>query len=740
MDRAASINKLFFVDKHLALVDTKKAMNISSRLVEELQLKESSVVAAIALLDEGNTVPFIARYRKEVTGNLTDNDLRRLEERLNYLRNLQARMDTVISSIEEQGKLTDELKEKIENAKTLAEVEDLYRPYKQKKKTRAVIAKERGLEPLAKTILKGRKERDFDTYLSTFVNPEKGVKDEEAALQGASDIIAEEISDNADYRSFIKGFIARNGHLVSKEAKKDERDTYHLYASFNEKLSSLRAYQILAINRGEKQECLKVKLEYALEPITKHIAYDYTYRNDFADFLDKTILDSLNRLILPSVENEIRGELTEKAEDASIEVFKKNLKSLLLYPPLKGKVVLGFDPGFRTGCKYALVNENGIPTKVGVVNITAASKAEIERARVEILNLLSHNKIDYIALGNGTASRESEAELSKIIKDNHLPVKIFIVNESGASVYSASKLGEAEFPELSVEKRSAISLARRLQDPLNELVKIEPKAIGVGQYQHDMNQTKLEDSLSKVVEDCVNSVGVNLNNASPSVLQYVSGINKAIAQNIYNYLKENGPFEKRSDLKKVPKLGPKAYEQCAGFLRVYGGSEPLDTTSIHPESYPAAKAILKATKIDIQNDSVSLKEAKLEGFDLKAFSAQYGVGEETLHDIVEEIKRPGRDLRDDMKIVELNQEAKDIKDLKPGMILNGTVRNIMDFGMFVDINVHQDGLVHISEVANKFVKNISELYSIGDVVKVKVLSVDVEKKRIGLSIKQVSAE
>ena len=728
-----------FVAKAVLLADSKWAMNITNRLVEELQLKESSINAAITLLDEGCTVPFIARYRKEATGNLSDSDLRALEERLAYLRNLQDRMDTVIASIDEQGKLTDELKERIENAKTLAEVEDLYRPYKQKKKTRAVLAKERGLEPLAQYILKGRKERDFDSFLSSFVNPEKGVKDEEAAMQGASDIIAEEISDNADYRGFIKNYIGRNGSLLSKEAKKDERDTYHLYAAFKERLSSLKPHQILAINRGEKQECLKVKLDYGTEALVKHIAYDYEYRNDFASFIHESILDSLNRLILPSVENEIRNELTEKAEDSSIEVFKKNLKSLLLYPPLKGKVVLGFDPGFRTGCKYALVNENGIPTKVGVVNITAASKGEIERARVEILSLLSKNKIDYIALGNGTASRESEAELSKIIKDNNLAVKVFIVNESGASVYSASKLGESEFPELSVEKRSAISLARRLQDPLNELVKIEPKAIGVGQYQHDMNQTKLEDSLSKVVEDCVNSVGVNLNNASPSVLQYVSGINKTIAQNIYLYLKENGPFEKRSDLKKVAKLGPKAYEQCAGFLRIYGGTEPLDTTSIHPESYGAAKAILKKAKIDILNDSLEMKEAKLNGFDEVSFAQENGIGKETLHDIIEEIKRPGRDLRDEMKIVELNNEVKDIKDLKPGMILNGTVRNIMDFGMFVDINVHQDGLVHISEVANKFVKNISELYSIGDVVKVKVISVDVEKKRIGLSIKQVEA-
>lgn len=712
-------------------------MDIINRLSTELGIKQSSISTAIALMDDGSTVPFIARYRKEVTGYLTDTELRSIEERLAYLRKLQERMDTVLSSIEEQGKLTDELRNDIDNAKTLTELEDIYRPYKPKKKTRASIAKERGLEPLAKYIVKGRKYHDYDAFLLSFVNPEKGVPTRESAIQGASDIIAEEISDSAAYRKYIKDSINNYGFIISKEIAKDEKDTYHNYADYKEKIKTIPPHRILAINRGENEKCLKVSLDYNMEPLKKRIAYDYTYRNDFASLLDEVILDSLNRLILPSIENEIRNELFEKAEDSSIITFKKNLKSLLLVPPLKGKTILGFDPGFRTGCKYALVNKNGIPEEVGVFNITAASNFEKEKARKEIYLLLKKNNIDYIALGNGTASRESEAELSKIIKDNNLTPKIFIVNESGASVYSASKLGEEEFPDLSVEKRSAISLARRLQDPLNELVKIEPKAIGVGQYQHDMDQKKLEEGLNGVVEDAVNSVGVNLNNATPSILRYVSGINKTLATNIYEYLKVNGEFSSRSDLKKVAKLGPKAYEQCAGFLRIYGGKEPLDETSIHPESYKEAKLILKETNIDILNDTLEVKENKLAKFKKDDFKAKTGIGDATLDDIIEEIKRPGRDIREDVEVVELNNDVKDIKDLKVGMILSGTVRNIMDFGMFVDINVHQDGLVHISECSKTFVKNIGELFSINDVVKVKVISVDVAKKRIGLSIKQV---
>ncbi len=490
------------------------------------------------------------------------------------------------------------------------------------------------------------------------------------------------------------------------------------------------------MNRGESVKCLKISLDYELEPIERRIGKDYVNNSDFAAELTSTIKDSLKRLILPSVENEIRNDLFEKAEDSSIIVFKKNLKSLLLYPPLKGKTVLGFDPGFRTGCKYAIVNKNGIPGEVGVCYISMGSEDQLQRARKQIIDILRKNQIDYIALGNGTASRESEAELSKIVKDNDFKTKLFIVNESGASVYSASKLGEEEFPELSVEKRSAISLARRIQDPLSELVKIDPKSIGVGQYQHDMNQTKLSDALNGVVEDCVNAVGVNLNNCSISLLNYVSGISKTVATNIYEYIKENGEFQTRNDLKKVKKLGDKAFEQCAGFLRIYGGNEPLDSTSIHPESYPVAKYILKTCGIDLFKDDEVTKEIKLSKLNKNEAISSYGIGEETLKDILNEIKRPGRDIRDDIEIVELDNTVKDIKDLKVGMVLNGTVRNIMDFGMFVDINVHQDGLVHISEVSNKFIKNISEIYSVNDVVKVKVISVDVDKKRIGLSSKQ----
>ena len=713
-------------------------MNIVNKISEKLNLKEKQIEAAIKLIDEGCTIPFIARYRKEVTGNLTDAELRDLNERLIYLRNLEERMNTVLASIDEQGKLTDELKQAVESAETLSELEDIYRPFKPKRKTRAVVAKEKGLEPLADYLKDGIRYSDFESFLNSFVNPEKGVNDIQEALSGASDIIAEEISDEPKYRKYIKDYIFKQGVICSEEIAKDEKDTYGKYADYKEPIRSIPSHRVLAMNRGESVKCLKISLDYELEPIERRIGRDYINNNDFAKELTLTIKDALKRLILPSVENEIRNDLFEKAEDGSIVVFKKNLKSLLMYPPLKGKTVLGFDPGFRTGCKYAIVNKNGIPGEVGVCFISMGSEEQLQKARRQITEILRKNQIDYIALGNGTASRESEAELSKIIKDNNFKTKLFIVNESGASVYSASKLGEQEFPELSVEKRSAISLARRIQDPLSELVKINPKSIGVGQYQHDMNQAKLSDALNGVVEDCVNAVGVNLNNCSISLLKYVSGISKTVAENIYEYIKENGEFSSRSELKKVKKLGDKAYEQCAGFLRIYGGKEPLDSTSIHPESYPATKYILKSCSIDLLKDDVTTKELKLTKVHRQDVMNNFGIGNETLDDILEEIKRPGRDIRDDIEIVELDNSVKDIKDLKVGMILNGTVRNIMDFGMFVDINVHQDGLVHISEVSNKFIKNISELYSVNDIVKVKVISVDVDKKRIGLSIKQAN--
>lgn len=711
-------------------------MNISKRIAETLNLRITQVDSAIGLIDEGCTIPFIARYRKEVTNNLSDSELRDLYDKLIYFRNLEERIKTVISSVKEQDKLTPELRETIENVETLSELEDIYRPYKPKRKTRATIAKEKGLEPLANFLKKGNKDVSYDSFLASFINTEKGVNSVEEAIAGARDIIAEEISDEPIYRKFIKGFIYQEGLIISKEVVKDEKDTYGKYANYSEKISSIPPHRILAINRGESVKCLKVSLLYKIEDIEERIQNDYLKDNDFEDELTLCIKDALKRLIIPSVENEIRKDLFEKAEDASLIVFKKNLQALLLYPPLKDKTVLGFDPGFRTGCKYAVVNKNGIPSEVGVCYLTAASNAEIERARKQISDILKHNQIDYIALGNGTASRESEVELSKIINDNNFATKIFIVNESGASVYSASKLGEEEFPNLSVEKRSAISLARRIQDPLSELVKIDPKAIGVGQYQHDMNQTKLGTALNGVVEDCVNTIGVNLNNCSISLLNYVSGINKTVATNIYEYIKANGQIKARKELMKVKKLGEKAFEQCAGFLRIYGGKEPLDSTSIHPESYEVAKHILSLADINLLEDSTRKKEESLSLINKQDVLNKFRIGGVTFDDIIEEIKRPGRDIRDEIEIVELNNNVRDMKDLKEGMILNGTVRNIMDFGMFVDINVHQDGLVHISEISNTFVKDISSLYSVNDIVKVKVISLDMAKKRIGLSIKQ----
>ena len=713
-------------------------MNIIATLSAQLNLKESSVSAAVALLDDGNTVPFIARYRKEVTGNLTDTDLRKLEERLAYLRNLQERMDTVLASIEEQGKLTEELKQAIENAATLSELENLYRPYKPKRKTRASIAKEKGLDELAEYIKKGKAILPLEVKAEEFVNPEKGVNNVEEAIQGAKDIIAEEISDEAEYREFGKRYVFHHGFLCSKEIAKDEKDTYANYASYKESIKTLPPHRLLAINRGEKEKCLKVSFEYDLEPIASHIGYKYLYKNDFQEVMKDIIDDALKRLIMPSLETEIWNDKFEVAEDKSLEVFKANTRSLLLYPPLKGKRVFGFDPGIRTGCKWAMVNVNGLYEEVGVSFVTRGDHDSIEREKAKLASVLMRLKPDYIALGNGTASRESEVVLRGIIKDKGLPIKIAIVSESGASVYSASALAEKEFPELPVEKRSAISLARRLQDPLNELVKIDPKSIGVGQYQHDMNQKKLETSLHAVVEDCVNAVGADLNTASVSILEYISGITPTLAKNIHDYLKENGRFKNRENLKKVAKLGPKAFSQCAGFLRIYDGDEPLDTTGIHPESYEVAKEILSSTHIDILRDSVEEKTDKLASFNKAAFLKTHpSLGEPTLDDILAEIIRPGRDIREDAKVAELNEEARSIEDLKVGMILQGTVRNIMDFGMFVDINVHVDGLVHISEVANKFVRDISSMYAIGDIVKVKVIGVDTAKKRISLSIKQV---
>ena len=694
-------------------------MNISEIISEELSLKLNSVDAAIKLIDEGNTIPFIARYRKEATNYLTDNDLRKLEERLIYLRKLDERFKTVLNSINEQGKLTPELEKAINNCRTLSEVEDLYRPYKPKKRTRASIAKEKGLEPLAKAILEGQE--DILEFAKSFINEEKKVNSVEEAISGAKDIIAENLSDVADYRIYIKKVIYKNGKIISKEIKKDEKDTYKDYSDYQESIKTIKNHRILALNRGEKEKCLKVNLDYDFETIFNFIAKKEKFLlNVNKDILFDTLDDSLKRLILPSVENEIRNELFEKAEDSAIEIFKKNLYQLLMYPPIKNINVLGFDPGFRTGCKYALVDIYGNPKKIGQVFITSNSNNEVEKGIKEVTELLKSNRVDYIALGNGTASRESETILRKIILDNKFNTKLFIVNESGASVYSASKLGEEEFPTLSVEKRSAISLARRLQDPLAELVKIDPKAIGVGQYQHDMDEGKLDFALNNVVEDCVNLVGVNVNTASISLLKYVSGINKSLAQNIYEHRVKNGPFKNREQLKEVKKMGDKAFEQCAGFLRIIDGNNKFDNTGIHPESYEIAKKILEFCKVSLENNDFSEINLALDNFNKNKFLVENKVGEATLDDIINELRKPGRDVREDVEIVELNNDVKDIKDLKVGMVLNGTVR------------------IHISELANKFVRHPSELYSINDIVKVKVIGVDIDKKRISLSIKQVA--
>ena len=713
-------------------------MNIIKRLEEDLNLDGKRIEAAIKLIDEGNTIPFIARYRKEVTGNMNDDELRRLFERLTYLRSLEERMNTVISSIEEQGKMTDELKNQIDKVKTLSELEDIYRPYKPKKKTRGSIAKEKGLEPLAKFILEENTSINLYEKAKEFICPDKGVNSIDDAINYAKDIIAEIISDDPEIRKLIKEEINEKGRISSKEVKTDEKNTYEMYKDYSESVKSIPPHRILALNRGENEKCLKITIDYNEDKIIGCILNKYSHKKSFVEIYESIVNDSFKRLIKPSVENEIRNELFDRASEKSFEVFKKNLKSLLMYPPLKGKDILGFDPGFRTGCKYALIDKLGNPNMkvIGVSYITANSKEQIERSKAELVTLFKKHHIDYIALGNGTASRESEEVLSSIIKENNLNIKIYIVNESGASVYSASKLGEEEFKELPVEKRSAISLARRLMDPLSELVKIDPKSIGVGQYQHDLDQKKLGEVLSGVVEDCVNSVGVNLNTASVSLLKYVSGINKSIANSIYDYRLAHGEFKNRKELLNVPKLGEKAFTQCAGFLRIIDGNEPLDNTSVHPESYPIAKEIIKETKIDLLTDDEETLKLKLSLFNKDKFLNSHQVGMLTLNDIIGELLKPGRDIRDDVKIVELDNSVKKIEDLKVGMILTGTVRNIADFGAFIDINVHQDGLVHISEISSKYIKHPSEILSINDIVKVKVISVDVPKKRIGLSIKQ----
>ena len=723
---------------------------IINTISSELQVKPTQVENAIKLIDEGNTIPFIARYRKEVTGGLSDEQLRILGERLTYLRNLEQRKQEIIKSIEEQGKLTDEIVKQTEIATTLAEVEDIYRPYKQKKKTRATIAKSKGLEPLAEIIKEQKETKDIYEIAKEYVNIEnlseedkknkdKVVENEEAAIAGALDIIAEEISDNAEFRKKIKKICYREGLISTKAAKEDEKSNYEMYYDYSEVVSRIPSHRILAMNRGEKEEVLKVKIDKNEEKILQTIERELIKgQTQFTEMLKNTILDSFKRLIEPSIDREIRSDLTEKAEEKAIKVFGQNAKQLLLGAPIKGKTVMGFDPAYRTGCKIAVIDETGKVLDIATVYPTAPQN-DVEGAKKELLKLIEKDNINMIAIGNGTASRESEAFVADMIKEAKHEVNYVIVSESGASVYSASKLATEEYPDINVSIRGAISIARRLQDPLAELVKIDPKAIGVGQYQHDVNQKRLAESLTGVVEDAVNKVGVDVNTATPSLLSYVSGINSSIAKNIVKYRDENGKLKTRKELLKVPKLGKVAFEQCAGFLRIVDGTNPLEITAVHPESYEAAEKLLESVgfeKEDLRNkDKVIDLREKLKSVDIAKESNDLDIGELTLKDIVDELSKPGRDPRDEMPKPILRQDVLKFEDLKEGMILPGTVRNVIDFGAFVDIGVKYDGLVHISEMSDKYIKNPSELVSVGDIVKVKVIKIDMERHKVGLSMK-----
>ncbi len=770
---------------------------IITTIAQELGVKNSQVENTIKLIDEGNTIPFIARYRKEVTGGLSDETLRELGERLAYLRNLEQRKEEVIKSIDEQGKLTDEILQAVAIAKTLAEVEDIYRPYKQKKKTRATVAKAKGLEPLANIILEQKETTDINDIAKEYINIEKLSEEDkknkdkvvatiEDAIQGALDIIAEIISDNAKYRKEIKKLLFREGSIVTKASNVEEKSNYEMYYEYQEALKYIPSHRILAINRGEKEGFLKVSLEEPEEKILKYIERDIIKgETQFTKMLQDTILDSFKRLIAPSIDREIRSDLTEKAEEKAIKVFGKNSKQLLLGAPIKGKTVMGFDPAYRTGCKIAVIDETGkvldyttvYPTepqndvegakkellkliekdkidrtgcKIAVIDETGKvldyttvyptePQNDVEGAKKELLKLIEKDKIDMIAIGNGTASRESEMFVADMIKEASRPVHYVIVSEAGASVYSASKLATEEYPDINVSIRGAISIARRLQDPLAELVKIDPKAIGVGQYQHDVNQKRLSESLTAVVEDSVNKVGVDVNTATPSLLAYVSGINKTIAKNIVKYRDENGKLKNRKQLLKVPKLGKVAFEQCAGFLRILDGDNPLEITAVHPESYEATEKLLETIAFDKKDlkDKEKLEElrTKLKSINIEEMSKQLNIGEMTLSDIIEELSKPGRDPREDMPKPILRNDVLKLEDLKEGMVLTGTVRNVIDFGAFIDIGVKHDGLVHISEMSDKFIKNPSDLVSVGDVVKVKVIKIDKERQKVGLSMK-----
>lgn len=714
-------------------------MDISKKIAEELSVQQWQTDAAIALIDEGCTIPFIARYRKEKTGTLNDEQLRKLSERLTYLRNLEDRKTAVIASIEEQGKLTEELKKEILDAETMVAVEDLYRPYKQKKKTRASVAKERGLEGLANIIRLEMTSSPIEKEAENFVDPEKEVNTVNDAISGALDIIAETISDDAEIRTEIRKRSFEKG-LVKSEAKdKEQESVYETYYEFSEPASKITGYRVLAINRGEKEKFLTVSIEAPVDEIIRYMQKKIilTDNQNTMPYLKKAIDDAYDRLIAPSIERDIRNELTEKAEDNAIEVFGKNLRQLLMQPPIANCTVLGWDPAFRTGCKLAVVDKTGKVIDTAVIYPTAPTNdAKIRAAKDKVEQFIKKYDIDLISCGNGTASRESEAIIADIISEvKSKKVSYIITNEAGASVYSASELATEEFPNFDVGQRSAASIARRVQDPLAELVKISPEAIGVGQYQHDMNQKKLKEALKGVVEDCVNAVGIDLNTASASLLEYISGISKTIAKNIVAYREENGSFTERKQLLKVAKLGPKAYEQCAGFLRIRNGKNPLDNTGVHPESYEAAVRVMEESKFDLRGVNEGKEAGVIFINDYEATAKKLGIGVPTLKDIVKEIQRPGRDPREDMPTPVLRKDVLDMKDLKEGMILKGTVRNVIDFGAFVDIGVHQDGLVHISQLTNKkFIKHPLDVVSVGDIVEVKVLSVDIKKKRIALTM------
>ena len=712
-------------------------MDINAKIAEELGIKKGQVEAAVKLIDEGNTIPFIARYRKEVTGALNDEVLRNLFDRLTYLRNLEDKKQTVLSSIEEQGKLTEELRKQIEAAETQVAVDDLYRPYRPKRRTRATIAKEKGLEPLALLILEQKLTTPLMEECEKYVDEEKEVANAQEALAGAMDIIAESISDEADYRTYIRELTMKNGRLLSSAKDPEAESVYEMYYDYNEPLSKVAGHRTLAINRGENEKLLVVKVEAPVEDILRYLEKKIITgtNEEVCKVLKDTIGDAYERLIAPSIEREIRNELTEKAEDGAILVFGKNLQQLLMAPPIAGQVVLGWDPAFRTGCKLAVVDPTGKVLDTTVIYPTAPQN-KVEEAKAVLKQLISKYHITLISLGNGTASRESEQVIVELLKEIPVPVQYIIVNEAGASVYSASKLATEEFPSFDVGQRSATSMARRLQDPLAELVKIDPKSIGVGQYQHDMNQKKLGDTLGGVVEDCVNKVGVDLNTASASLLEYISGISKTIAKNIVVYREENGKFTSRNELLKVAKLGPKAYEQCAGFMRITGGNNPLDGTGVHPESYEATQTLL--TKLGYSLEDVAARnvsDISKKIADYTALSEELGIGELTLRDIVKELEKPARDPREDMPKPILRSDVLEMKDLTPGMVLKGTVRNVIDFGVFVDIGVHQDGLVHISEICDKFISHPLEAVSVGDVVDVQVMTVDVKKQRIQLTMK-----